>query len=191
MNQTAPQPPTSAEDIRPILIGAAVPKLTLTTMDGSPFDLNAAITEKPTVLIFYRGGWCPYCNVQLGQLQNIEPKLIQLGYQIIAINPDRPAKLDQAIQKHKPNYLLLSDSKMIGARAFGLAFKVDEATLERYKNRGIDLEDASGEKHHLLPVPAVFVVGIDGIINFEYVNPNYKVRISPDLLLAAAKAALE
>ncbi len=191
MNQTAPQLPISAEDIRPILIGAAVPKLTLSTVDGNSFDLNAAITEKPTVLIFYRGGWCPYCNVQLGQLQDIEPKLIQLGYQIIAINPDRPAKLGQAIQKHKLNYLLLSDSKMIGAQAFGLAFKVDEATLERYKNLGIDLEDASGEKHHLLPVPAVFVVGTDGIINFEYVNPNYKVRISPDLLLAAAKAALE
>ena len=130
--------------------------------------------------------------MQLGQLQNIEPQLIQLGYQIIAINPDHPAKLGEAIQKHKLSYLLLSDSKMIGARAFGIVFKVDEKTLERYKNQfGIDLEDASGEKHHLLPVPSVFVIGTDGVIKFEYVNPNYKVRINPDLLLAAAKTALE
>lgn len=192
MNQTAHQLPISAEDICPILVGAMVPNLTLTTVNGRLFDLNAAIAEKPTVLIFYRGGWWPYCNVQLGQLQNIEPQLIQLGYQIIAINPDHPAKLEQAIQKHKLSYLLLSDSKMIGARAFGIVFKVDEETLERYKNQlGIDLEDASGEKHHLLPVPSVFVIGMDGVIKFEYVNPNYKLRINPDLLLAAAKTALE
>ena len=179
MNQRAHQLPTSAEDICPILVGAMVPKLTLTTVEGSLFDLNAAIAEKPTVLIFYRGGWWPYCNVQLGQLQNIEPQLIQSGYQIIAINPDHPAKLGQAIQKHKLGYLLLSDSKMIGARAFGIAFKVDKKMLEDYESFGVNLEEASGEKHHLLPVPAVFVVGTDGIIKFEYVNPNYKVRITP------------
>ncbi len=124
------------------------------------------------------------------QLQNIEPQFIQLGYQIIAISPDRPLKLDQTIQKHKLDYLLLSDSKMIGARAFGLAFQVAKETLER-KNFGAELENASGEKHHLLPVPAAFVVGTDSTIKFEYVNPNYLVRIKPDLLLAAAKATLE
>ena len=129
--------------------------------------------------------------MQLGQLQNIEPQLIQLGYQIIAINPDKPAKLGQAIQKYKLSYLLLSDSTMVGAQAFGIAFIVDEKTLERYKNLGIDLEVASGGKHYLLPVPAVFIVGTDGIIKFEYVNLNYKVRINPDLLLIAAKASLE
>ncbi len=125
------------------------------------------------------------------QLQNIKPQLIQLGYQLIAISPDRPAKLEQTTQKHNLDYRLLSDSKMIGAQAFGIAFQVDEKTLERNKNSGIDLEDASGEKHHLLPVPAVFVIGTDGIIKFEYVNPNHLVRIKPDLLLAAARTILE
>ena len=129
--------------------------------------------------------------MQLVQLQNIELKLAQSGYQIIAVSPDRPAKLCQSIQKHKWNYLLLSDSKMMGARALGIAFRVDEKTLERYKNLDIDLEDASGETHHLLPVPSVFIVGTDGIIKFEYVNPNYKVRPNSDLLLAAAKTSLE
>ncbi len=124
------------------------------------------------------------------QLQDIKPKLAQLGYQLIAISPDRPAKLGQTIQKHKLEYLLLSDSKMIGAQAFSIAFKVDDKTLE-HKNFSRTLENASGEKHHLLPVPAAFVVGTDGIIKFEYVNPNHLVRIKPGLLLAAAKAALE
>jgi peroxiredoxin len=124
------------------------------------------------------------------QLQNIEPQLIQLGYQIIAISPDRPIKLAKTIRKHKLNYLLLSDSKMKAARAFGIAFRVAEKALKR-NNFDRDLEDASGEKHHLLPVPAAFIIGTDGIIKFEYVNPNYTVRIKPDLLLAAAKATLD
>ena len=124
------------------------------------------------------------------QLQNIEPRLIQLGYQIIAISPDLPLKLAETIRKHKLDYLLLSDSKMKAARAFGIAFRVDEETFKRNKNFDRDLEDASGEKHHLLPVPAAYIVGTDAIIKFEYINPNYTVRIKPDLLLAAAKDAL-
>ncbi len=124
------------------------------------------------------------------QLQSIELQLIEMGYQLITICPDCPAKLEQTIQKHELEYLLLSDSKMIGARAFGIAFQVDRKTLAR-KNFGAELEDASEEKHHLLPVPAAFIIGTDGIIKFEHVNPNYLVRIKPDLLLAAAKAALE
>lgn len=191
MSQTISQIPNSAVDICPILIGTTVPKLILTTVDEKPFDLNTAITKKPTILIFYRGGWCPYCNVHLGQLQEIESQLIKLGYQIIALSTDRPEKLRESIQKHNLKYLLLSDSKMIAARIFRIAFKVDDKTIAQYKKYGINLEDASGEKHHFLPVPAVFIIGTDGVIKFEYVNPNYKVRIDPDVLLAAAKSALK
>lgn len=181
---------STQEDICPLLVGASVPELELKTVEGGPFDLNKAIKEKPTIIIFYRGGWCPYCNMHLGQLQKIESQLIQSGYQIIAISPDRPEKLHNSIEKNKLNYLLLSDSKMTAARAFGISFRVDDKTIVKYKGYGIDLEEASGEPHLLLPVPSVFVVGQDGVIKFSYVNPNYKVRIDPDLLLAAAKSAL-
>ena len=95
------------------------------------------------------------------------------------------------MQKEKLTYTLLSDSKMEAAQALGIAFKVDDATLDRYEEYGIDLERASGEKHHLLPVPSVFIVGTDGTISFEHVNPNYKVRLHPDLLLAAAKVGMQ
>ncbi len=76
---------------------------------------------------------------------------------------------------------------MTAAKAFHVAYKVDEATLKQLRGYGIDLEEASGEKHRLLPVPAVFLVGTNGLIQFEYVNPDYKVRIHPDLLVAAAR----
>lgn len=181
----------SAEAIHPILIGSKVPELTLRTIDGELFNLNEAIRNKPTVLIFYRGGWCPYCNLQLGQIQEIEADIIKYGYQIIAISPDKPEKLIESIDKHKMNYLLLSDSNMAGAKAFGIAFKLDEATIKKYEGYGIDLVDASGEEHYYLPVPSVFVVGTDGIIKFEYVNPNYKVRLDPNILLSTVKAGQE
>lgn len=182
--------PTSAEDVNPLKVGSQVPKLTLRSADGKPFDLNASIAEKPTILIFYRGGWCPYCNAQLGQIKEIEPKLIEMGYRILAISPDKPEELVKTMTEKELAYKLLSDSKMDAARAFGIAFEVDKLTRIKYKGFGINLEKASNETHHQLPVPSVFIVGMDGVIDFQYSNPDYKVRIDPEKLLEAAKNAL-
>jgi peroxiredoxin len=125
----------------------------------------------------------------LGQLRTIEAELLELGYQVIAISPDRPEKIQAMQAKSDYVYTLLSDSDLTAARAFGLAFKVsseDVAMLLKYQ---IDIEDASGKDHHLLPVPAVYIVGKDGKIEFNYVNPVYSVRVQPSVVLAAAKAA--
>lgn len=83
-----------------------------------------------------------------------------------------------------------SDTKLATARALGVAFKLDDETVSKYVEFGIDLQQASGESHPMLPVPSIFVFGTDARIKFEYVNPNYQVRIDPDTLLAAARAAL-
>ncbi len=127
----------------------------------------------------------------MGQLQSIEPQLSQLDYQVIATSPDRPEKVRETVEKHSPGFSLLSDSKMAAAKGLGIAFEVDEKGLKQFTELGIDLEDASGETHHQLPAPAVFVVGKDGVIKFEYVNPNHTVRLEADVLLAAARAALQ
>ena len=82
---------------------------------------------------------------------------------------------------------MLSDSTTEAAQAFGLAFQIDDKTFKMLEGYGIDLEDASGEDHHILPVPAVFIVGTDGVIRFDFVNPDYKVRIDPEMLLEAAQ----
>jgi peroxiredoxin len=89
---------------------------------------------------------------------------------------------------HVLRYTLVSDSEAAGIKGFGIAFRVDDQTFDAYKKFKIDLEEHSGAKHHLLPVPAVFIIGKNGTILFQYVNPDYKVRLSPDVLLAAAKA---
>lgn len=180
---------TAGAAIQPLMIGQPIPAGSLQTVDGTSFDLLEAATEQPLAIIFYRGGWCPYCNKHLGQLQEIDPELRKLGYRIIAISTDRPQKVAESLEKGKMTYTLLSDSSMQTAKAFGIAFEVEAPMLEKLASYNIDIEDASGEKHHLLPVPSVFLVGTDGIIDFTYVNPDYKTRLAPEVILAAVKAA--
>lgn len=181
----------SAEEVHPLLIGAQAPDVTLRDVESNGVGLRTLLAEKPTILIFYRGGWCPYCNTHLAGIAESDPKLREMGYQIVAISPDRPEKLRETLDKSALTYTLLSDSAMEAAKGFGVAFKVESETVEKYKTFGIDLDDASGKDHHLLPVPSVFILGTDGMIRFQYVNPNYKVRLDADVLLAAAKSAVE
>ena len=128
----------------------------------------------------------------MGQLREIESQIIDLGYQLVAVSPDRPEKAAEAAAKSPMKTVLLSDSGMTGARAFGISFRVPDTLVKTYKERfKIDLEADSGETHHELPVPSIFVLGTDGRIQFTYVNPNYRVRLEPEILLAVAKAGLK
>jgi peroxiredoxin len=123
----------------------------------------------------------------LVQLRDIYPTLQELGIDLIGVSPDTPAKAGESLSKHSLPFTLLSDNTMEAARAFGVAYQVDAPTLSALEKFGINLEEASGETHHLLPVPAVFVTGTKHLIQFQYVNPDYKVRLHPDLLLAAVR----
>jgi peroxiredoxin len=125
----------------------------------------------------------------LVQLRDMESQFTELGSQIIGVSPDQPSKLRETVEKHKIGFTLLSDSSMATAKAFGIAYRVDAATLQALARYGVDLQAASGQAHHLLPVPAVFVVSAKGTIQFEYINPDYSVRADPNLLLSAVKLA--
>jgi peroxiredoxin len=116
--------------------------------------------------------------------------LQEIGYQIVAISADRPSILEGSLDQHDLGFQLLSDSSMTAAIEFGLAWQVPESMVETYTTYGIDLDAASGQAHHVLPVPAVFVVGTDGVVRFQYVNPDHRVRLDADVLLAAAKAQM-
>lgn len=170
-------------EIQPLEKGASIPELTLRTVKGEAFDVNQAVASKPAVLIFYRGGWCPYCTRHLAALQEVESKIKAVGYQILAISPDRPEKLQETLDEKELGYTLLSDSDMAAAKAFGLAFVVDKETREKYKGYGIDLVEASGQKHYMLPVPAVYVVDRAGKITYVFAEEDYKVRLEPSKLL--------
>lgn len=170
-------------EVSPLLIGEKIPNLSLKSADNTDVNLSDLFANKKTILVFYRGGWCPYCNLQLAALGESEKELLALGYQIIAVSPDSPSKLKMTDEKNKLNYLLLSDSNGGLSRAMGIAFQAPTT----YKS--IVTEGSDGANTALfLPVPSVFITDVTGIIQFEHITPDYKHRISNDLLIAAAKS---
>lgn len=155
--------------------------------DGKSISVKEVLNGKPAVLVFYRGGWCPYCNKQLSRLRKITKDIANLGYKLIAVSPDKVSKFKETIKKQELNYTLVSDSDLNLAKEFGLTFKVDAKTRAIYKGYGIDLEEASGKRHYSLPIPAIYVIDSDGLVHFNYVNPNYKVRMNEKILLNALR----
>ena len=168
----------SAEEISPLLIGETIPDLLVKAPDGSEHTMLSILSRKPTVILFYRGGWCPYCNAHLSEIRNAENEIIELGYQIIAISPDSPANLVVTSEKKDLNYFLYSDADGTFSKAMGIAFKAKERNLEKL------LRYSDGDNTGILPVPSVFITDPSGLILFEYINPNYKTRMSARLLIA-------
>ena len=177
----------SSQEVRALPVGTKAPVTSLVSGTGEKVSLQSLIKDTPSVIIFFRGSWCPYCNLHLGELQKIEKELTGLGFQILAISPDSAQNIATHTSKLKLNYKLFSDKGAQAAQAFRLAYKVDKETYETLLGYGINLEEASGESHRLLPVPAAFVVDKKGTIRFSYANPDYKIRVETKKLLETAK----
>ena len=173
---------------REVKQGDPMPAATVKDAAGKEVNLKELVAKKPAVLIFYRGGWCPFCVKHLSALEGIQDELTEAGFQLLAISADKPEKIAETPNADELSYTLLSDSTMEAATAFGLTFKVPDDTVAAYKKEhGIDLEAASGEKHHLLPHPAVFIVDTKGTVRMAHVNRNYRDRLDPALILSNAR----
>lgn len=181
------QIPLKAEDAKPLKAGAKAPEVNLTAVDGKSSSLKQILGGKPSIIVFYRGGWCPFCNVQLSDLGKNEAQIKAKGYQLVAVSPDMASELKKSTEKNSLTYKLFSDSSAEAIKAFGVAFRVDDQTYNMYKNNyKLDLEQmAGGQTHHLLPVPSVFVVDAKGVIKYVYSNPDYRVRLKGEELLKA------
>jgi peroxiredoxin len=181
----------SASDVTPLLNGQTIPNVTLKTAGGAPVSLRAISMQKPTIILFYRGGWCPYCNNQLAELKNIESDLVDLGYQVLAISPESPDRLQEQKLETEFAVQLLSDDNLAAIKQFGIGFYLPLAKEKIYEiKKGIKLTDDQTNNRAVLPAPAVFIVDKKGLIKFNYVNPDFKVRLSAELLLQAAKLTL-
>jgi len=174
--------PLVAEDISPILLGETLPTANFQHPQAHYLQLKALLEEKPTVLVFYRGGWCPYCNVQLSGLVEIEEDVLELGYQIVAISPDDYKNLQSTIENNSTKYKLLSDPNGKFIKEIGIAFKTSSSLKEYITGKG-----QKGETSPVMPAPTVMIVDKKGVIKFEYINPNYKERISGEMLLSVLK----
>ena len=182
----------SAEETQPLSVGVAAPSFTARNADGSDFVFDPSSLDRPVMLIFYRGGWCPYCNRHLAELRHVVPELEQRGMDVYFLSADSPANLASALHGDAEglNYTLLSDARLGAAQAFGLAFRVSDNYYRQAKEYGLDLEEASGETHHALPIPAAYVIGAEGTIRFGHTNPDYTQRLSADELRAGVDAIL-
>jgi peroxiredoxin len=165
-----------------------VPAFSLLDAAGNPVHFDPDQLDAPLILTFYRGGWCPFCNLHLAELRHAQSELTEMGFTVWFISMDRPDLLYGSLEDPDIGYTVLSDAKLEATRAFGIGFRVDADTVERYRGFGIDLDAVSGEGHHVLPAPSTFLIGKDGMIRFQYTNPDYAVRLDPEVLLAAAQA---
>lgn len=171
-------------DICPLKVGTEVPAGTVLDSEGNSHELQTLVSEKPTVLIFYRGAWCGYCTKHLAELNDVKADIEAKGYQILGITIDQPSKLDESYTRAESEIQVYSDSSAAVIEAFGLNWKVSDELFTKYKNKyDLDLEAWSGAEHHSLPVPAVFIAK-EGIVQFQYVNPKYSTRLKATTLLA-------
>lgn len=172
----------------PLKVGQVIPPVTVARIDGAEVNLAEFLAGKPTVLVFVRGGWCPYCSAQMQQLRQIEGPLRDIGYQLVTVSSDPVPHLKASLTGLDLKYTVLSDAKGEVARAFGLAYRPDPAQF------GSKYELAAWRKRHpdqaeaTIPVPAVFVVHGTGTIIYQYVNVDYRVRLSAEVLLTVAQA---
>ncbi len=176
-----------AENVTPLLNGTTAPNVTVKTADGSPVSLQALFMQKPTVLIFYRGGWCPYCSRQLAELKSIEQDLVNEGYQVLAVSPESPKKLQSQKLETEFAVTLISDESLDAIRGFGVGYYVPNDTRKLYKDRMDVNLTVDKTEQAVLPAPAIFILDETGTVQFSYVNPDYTVRPSAELVLSAAK----
>ncbi len=188
--------PASAELTTPLKSGDRAPKFTVRTVDDEPYVFDPDNLENPTILISFRGGWCPYCNMHLSELRTVIPEIRESGYDVLFLSNDRPELLYSSLKQETQDgidgldYVILSDANISAAMALGTAFRTDKGLTDYLDKKGRDVAGSSIGMHNALAVPAVYVINKSGDIVYDFVNADYKIRLSADELLSAAKAAL-
>ena len=188
--------PASAEETTPLKTGDRAPAFTVRTVDDEPFEFDPENLARPTILISFRGGWCPYCNMHLSELHTVIPEIRKNGFDVLFLSNDRPELLYSSLKRETQesidglDYVILSDADLSAAMALGTAFRIEKRLIDNLKKKGRDYAGSSIGKHKALTVPAVYVVDRSGEIVFDFVNPDYKIRLSAEDLLAAANKLL-
>jgi peroxiredoxin len=169
------------------------PHFTVETMDNERFEFDPRDLQRPVILISFRGGWCPYCNMHLSELRHAIPEISNMGIDVLFLSGDRSELLVKSLSRETQEdidglgYTIVSDANAQAAIALGIAFKASDRTIQGRLDKGDDIERSSMARHGVLPVPAVFAVNREGVITFAYANPDYKARVSEDELMAAAR----
>ena len=163
--------------------GEAAPEFTLRDPDGNPVSSRELLAKGPLVISFYRGVWCPYCNLELQALQAALPEIAARGANLVAISPQTAPNSRKSQRDNKLEFPILSDVKSEVANAFGIRFALPDYLVGLYKSFKNDLPAFNDDPSWVLPMPARYVIGTDGIIAYSEVNPDYTERPDPSELL--------
>ena len=187
----------SADQAQPLQVGQNAPQFVVRTVDNEAFIFDPRSLDRPAVLITFRGGWCPYCNMHLSELKDIVSEIDALGVDVLFLSGDRPDLLYSTLSRETQDdidgldYTILSDADAQAAVALGIAFKASQKTIERRYKKQQDIADSSMLRHGVLPVPSVFAIGRDGVIEYVYSNSDYEVRLPADELLTVVKEMVQ
>jgi peroxiredoxin len=168
---------------RALKAGDKAPDFTLNDPDGKPVSLRALLAGGPLVVSFYRGVWCPYCNMELQALQSALPAILARGATLVAISPQTAPNSRRSQRDNKLDFTILSDVKSEVANAFGIRFALPHYLVEVYKAFKNDLPVVNDDPSWVLPMPARYVIDTDGLIAYAEVNPDYTKRPDPSELL--------
>ena len=172
-------------------IGSVAPPFDLPDARGGRVSLPDQLERGPVVITFYRGAWCPYCDLTLRAYQELLPRIRALGASLVAISPQTPDASLTTVEKKRLAFAVLSDTGNTVARQYGLVFKVPAALDAAHQAFGIDLVASNGDASNELPVPGTFIVGSDGRIAFTFVEADYRVRLEPAELLRQLETVVQ
>jgi peroxiredoxin len=170
-------------------IGKKAPDFTLPNADGKSIQLYNQLQKGPVILVFYRGAWCPFCNLQLHAYQQALPMFKQYSATLIAVTPQQPDHSAKQLQKNPMNFEVLSDLDSTVMKAYQLHFNLSTELSQVYiQDFKLDLAEYNGKGRYELPVPGTFVIDPQGIIRAKFADPDYTKRMEPRDILAALKA---
>jgi peroxiredoxin len=168
-------------------VGAVAPDFALPDARGGQVSLSSLLAERPVVLVFYRGAWCPYCNLQLSVFQGALADILNTGATLVAVSPQTPDQSLTLAERHALEYAVLSDVGNVVAARYGLVYRVAEPVTETLGDLGVNLSDYNGDESNTLPAATTFVIGQDGVIRFAAVAGDYRWRVGPEEVLAALR----
>lgn len=159
--------------------GEKAPNFNLPNATGQPVELYEQLKKGPVILTFYRGNWCPYCNMELRAYQEIIGEIHGQGAELIAISPQTPDQSMSIQEKHNLEYVVLSDENNEVANQFNLVYQMPEYLVDLYKEIGLNVNEFNGNDTWTLPVSATYIIQTDGTIAYEYTKSDYKDRVEP------------
>jgi peroxiredoxin len=167
--------------------GDKLPNFILPNAFEKLINIQELLTSGPVVISFYRGGWCPYCNLELRALQQVVPQIQTYGATLVAISPETPDHSLSTVEKNELSFEVLSDVGNQVARQFGLVYTLSEELRPIYQKFGINLLDFNGDETFELPIPATYIIQSDGMIIYSFVNPDYTQRQEPEEIVMMLK----